>query len=357
MSRLRWKRRRSAPPAAAEAPRRLGLGGGEVTEGAEAAEAVVDEPSEQAGWTHGSNLASRVVSALFAAALLAGPTALVLHLMQSAPAPAQAGASAAADADMSARRAAAEDVATRWVNVWLSTPADRRAELAEFYAGDVVLPQDVTAQVLSVRPVSAQATAPGVWSVQVGADVVVGQQLLRRYYQVPVSVDGDAAAASAQVMAVPAVVAGPGRQAPSRGLSYSHPVAGSSPLHATVDVFFQGWLTGQGDYTRVLSPGTDLPAPAAGFASVTTRVVRASDAVDVDTPEEGAQARLVVDVLLYDHTPTPAEEDAAAETEPGPDSAETSPTEVSGIGAQYHLSLIARAGRWEISAIDPSPTN
>lgn len=364
-------RSRPRPKPSTAKPRRVGLGGAVPAEaegpsGLDESDLSDDEgggeSSSQHGWTHGSALATKATTVVVVLGLLTGPAALWLELGGS-ELPAATEAVVGQDPDLSARQAAAEDLAVQWVRAWLTTGEEDVEHLARFYAGDLVLPEE-PASVHRVDVLGAVASAPGVWTVTVGAEVELDAGLVRRYFQVPVSVDGGAGTAAARVMTPPAVVSGPGRSAPARAVSYGTVLPRGSAPASAAEAFLRAFLTGDGELSRLTVPGTTWEALSAPYADLEVLAIGAmgsASAAAYDDPQDGDQVRVRVDLVLFESTGEDAADEAQGDAAGDTDQATTtkSPTAVAeegrGIQSEYHLSLTARAGRWEVAAIDPGP--
>lgn len=298
-------------------------------------ERVPAEPSLAATWTTGSRLTTRTLRWVIAGSMLAGPTAVALHFLD-APAPPAPVAATGLDERLMSRRSVASEVAAHWVQLWLTTPQERAGDLAAVFPGPVHLPK-TAATVANVRVLDALPAAPGAWAVTVGVDVTPPKQpVVRRYYQVPVAVSGEAGQVSAAPAAVPAQVSGPRSTDASQG-AYIATVSTTSPLGQTVSAYLTSALTGQGDVARYVTPGRPLQAIATGpgvYASVQVQSIQASQrvpgAVDDATPPEGDTVHVLVQAVL----------------------AEKGAPQGEGRATTYPLTLRARDGRWEISAID-----
>lgn len=296
---------------------------------------VLDDGHPQATWTTGSRLATRVSTVAVLAALAAGPVALGWQVLHPDAAPVEAAGSI--DERLLSRRSVASEVASQWVTAWLTTPEDRAGQLQAMFPGKLELPK-VASTVGNVRVLDAIASDVGVWSVTVAADVTSpgGKRSARRYFRVPVAVAGEAGQVAGSPMSAPAPVPGPGGTTYDAG-SYSVVVATTAPLGATVSAFLAEGLTGA-DVTRYITPGTDLAqliAPQAAYASARVVDIRADreapGASDDQAPPDGAQLHALVQVELH---------------EPG------EALDAGGLSATYPLTLTARGGRWEVSAID-----
>ena len=154
----------------------------------------------------------------------------------------------------------------------------------------------------------------------------------RRYFQVPVVVSDKGVRAMAMPAAVPA---------PSTGLTvnldYSNQLSSNAAIVTAAQGFLSAMLTGDGDVTRFTSPGTNLgaitPAPYASISVIGARTQK-SLGDSAETPADGQRARLLLTI---------------SQQPPGTASSTDALT-----GA-YALTMAARAGRWEVSALDPAP--
>lgn len=318
-------------------PARPRLGGDISSAPPSAAGEADDAPRVQERWSHGSHLLTRAMSFALMAALVSGPVALGLSAFKN-DAPVVAQGKAEVTHDSIARRSVASEQAAAWVQAWLTTPAARAAELKTWWPGPIDLPK-VAGQAADVRVVDAIPTAPGVWAVTIAANVTPAKDepITRRYYMVPVQVDGGTGDASASVKAIPAIV-----QAPATAKTPSSPynvnIPSASPVVASAQAFMSAYLAGDGDVARYTTPGSPLHAvsetPLYEEAEVVS--VRASERVDNvgsgQTPADGQVVQALVDVTLVD---------------PGPGEASTRKR-----SASWPLTLTARDGRWEITAVD-----
>lgn len=307
------------------------------------------EDNEQATWSSGSRLGSRVVSVALLGAIACGPVGVVMASVArpaSAPAPV-----ASFDDRMASRRSVAAETAVQWAGAWLTTPADRAGELRAFYGGQVVLPKTAAA-VANLRVVDAVPSDAGVWTVTVGGEVTPAgaKAAVQRYFQVPVAVSGGGAEGpvAASPMSTPAPVAGPRPVEGLPGSAYGARIT-SGPVVETVQAFLTASLTGQ-DVSRFVTPGS----AAAGATTTTNRwggvevvEVGADRTVnDQEVPPDGTPVRVLASVLV---------------TETGADS------RFERLQADIPLTLTTRGGRWEVSSVDqalattqsadPAPTN
>ena len=288
----------------------------------------------QSQWTGGSHLATRAITVVLWSALVSGPLALALAalllLSLAGPAP----TNAAPAVDRAGERVAVQEFAQRFVVAWLQTPQGQEKQLASY----VKVPSLRLAEV----PVTAQGPAtadvrqvgPGLWTVTVGVNVTPAAAgtspaiPARRYFQVPVRFAAGALVAAA----LPAPVAAPA-VAEAPGLAYRQRASLAHPLATSVGEFLAALLTGAGEVTRYASPGTTVVAvtPAPYTAVVVTDVMVDRDLpADRVAPAPGDQRRVLV-------------------------TARASSGVRQEISVQYALTLLARAGRWEVKAVDPAP--
>nr|WP_237550636.1 conjugal transfer protein [Streptomyces sp. SID8354] len=198
-----------------------------------------------------------------------------------------------------------------------------------------------SASAVQVRQVSARY-----WSVTVavwiaGSSKGKGDAGQLHYFQVAVrSTAGAKGTATGWVAAaLPAEVAAPTAEvAKPPELSYGsrHAPLASDPAVQTVQGFLAAYLTGQGDVERYLSPGITLhPVRPAPYTAVTLTQIAdhgqgPAEGAEAQTPPDGVQRRLLVDV--------------AGERHGGGERAMT-----------YAIELRSRGGRWEIAALEAAP--
>ncbi|MFD9441870.1 conjugal transfer protein [Streptomyces sp. NPDC060006] len=223
--------------------------------------------------------------------------------------------------------------ATLFLSAWLRSRAggesSAQARLAQSMGPDVDLPDASGAQlgpesVVAVR--SAQQSGQA-WSVTLAAQYADGRL---RYFAVPVVADADGA--SFTVSGAPGVVAGPSRagEVPS---PYTVTVPTTGDLSSAAGEFFAAYLTGAGEVDRYLSPGVQLsPVSPAPYESVTVQQVLSVEeaAAAESVPADGTRVRAMVQVEARDR----------AGRWP----------------LAYELTLTARSGRWEITALQTGTT-
>jgi hypothetical protein len=182
--------------------------------------------------------------------------------------------------------------------------------------------------------VSVVSPRPGVWSVVVAVDLLTQQPDGSHPAKITceqVSLLGNAGAYVAA--ALPSPVACPGTLA-SVELGYGQSAELDGPIGQSVGGFLTAYLVGQGQLDRYVSPGASLavvvPAP---YVSVRLQELRTHEEFEpgqAARPLDGTQTHVLARAFGYDAT--------------GQNTA-----------VDYALTLTARAGRWEVSGIDPSP--
>jgi hypothetical protein len=226
---------------------------------------------------------------------------------------------------------AVQQFATQVVLTWLAASRDHDQELADLVpaASGAVLPE--TPLRASDPMVAGVRTAGSVSSVTVAATVSdAAGRSARRFFQVPVST-GPAGQLAA--LTLPAEVAAPLVGA-TEDLDYDWQLPPSSAAGVAVTQFLQGYLAGSGDVSRYLAPGTAITAVTpAPFAAVSVAELAATTEVDVAVaPADGQRLQVLATAV------------AAV-------------TDAQQVAMVYALTLTARAGRWEIAAIDPVPAH
>lgn len=342
------------------------------------------------GWTPGAAHGAKLAKFLLLGVLACGPLALAgLDLSGGAHPTASASVIAAPSSDAGATLAVG-NFAAEFVTAWLTTPSGQESSL-DFYvsgASGLQLPR-TPATVANVavadveqaglyRPRQASApasaaqdpTAPTAaaaapqlqraWRVTVAADVSQPGPnnttlMVRRYFSVPLAqqVTDPAAPATNTTATTSAPSPSPddagGDQLRLRALLWPQPVAGPASgggmdtdydqqvsangvLASSVGEFLTAYLAGQGDVDRYLTPGYELrPVTPAAYTAVSVQQVLAGrdDPVE-DTPHDGQRAQVLVTAGLTTLTAEQA-------------------------STQYALQLTARAGRWEVSALQDLP--
>ncbi|WUD70279.1 conjugal transfer protein [Streptomyces sp. NBC_00510] len=281
------------------------------------------------------------------AALAAGPLALAAQCAM----PGSPGAVAQPQPSSGAavRSVDPAGVAELFTDLWLRSDSAQEsssvAQAVRALAPAVALPQRSgrpTAQVLQ-RTVAVRSVrlAHGRWSVIVAAQYAPGPAAgasstllggagsVVRYFAVPVlSRDGTGGAGAFTVPAAPAQVTGPAAASVPQS-SIGRLLPGSGVVARSLQEFFAAYLTGVGEVDRYLSPGTSLAAVrGSGYTAVVVdQVATDTDTADGPVPKDGRRAKVRTQVSATD---------AAGDQWP----------------LAYDLSLTARDGRWEVTALD-----
>jgi hypothetical protein len=183
--------------------------------------------------------------------------------------------------------------------------------------------------------ISSAQIQPGYWSVVVAAEITTGGSTQLRYFAVPVQVSASGAGAGAlgamTVVAAPAEVAPP---ANTGGVetAYSVEALSSSALAQSASAFLQAYLTGAGEIASLLAPGarvTALSAPPYAQLQVSAVGVDRTG-LDGPVPADGITAEVWVQATATDPAGTRWP-------------------------LHYALRMRARAGRWEVAALEPGP--
>lgn len=286
----------------------------------------------QARWTGGSRLATRGATAILWSALAAGPLALVLGLLMvlaiSAPAP----SARAPAADRSGEQVAVEEFAQRFVVTWLQTPQGQEKQLSPYVqVAHLTLPE-VPWRAEAPATASVARISEGLWTVTVAVTLSArGSPAERRYFQVAVKYLPSGNGAALVAAALPAPVAAP-LAAAAPELAYRYRASLADPVATSIGEFLSALLTGQGDVTRYVSPGTVVAAvsPPPYTAVTVTDVLVDRELAGGTAPASGERLAVL----------------ATARATAGPQQV---------VDVQYALTLLARAGRWEVKAVDPAP--
>ena len=275
-----------------------------------------------------THLAARLATVALLLCLVASPVALAMAGLAYYQSTSAAPPAPAAVVDRSNDQAVASEFAQRLVVTWLTaTQQNPDALIALVRAAQLSsLPRDP----FEVRdPSLARITqANGTWSVTVAVTVTDARKITaRRFFQVPVRLD----AGSVSALTLPTPVSPPA-VAPAAPDDYRNQLDSTGPAAQTVAQFLTAYLTGTGDVGRYLTPGVSLAALSpAPYTSVRLEDLRGdADVRSTDTVPDGRRVRVLA-------TATAAVTDQQRST------------------VSYALTLTARAGRWEITGIDPTP--
>jgi hypothetical protein len=257
--------------------------------------------------------------------LLCGPVGVLLGLRGDAVTVAP---TSAQQPDRSVERAVAGEWAEQLVVTWLESSRGEEAAVERFVAAEGLKLPEVAWKVRHSSVVSATEAAAG-WSVTVGVNVTRGgSPEERRYFRVPINATADGRAVA---LTLPSPVAAAAVADPVE-LVYKNRLRTGDPAWTAVAGFLSALAAGSGDVARYTTPGVVIApiTPAPYEAVQVSSVVSDTDLEALGDPvADGTELR----VLAY------------AEVEVGGDE----------VGVQWPLTLTARAGRWEITAIDTAP--
>lgn len=268
-----------------------------------------------------ADIAGKAIAVALGLCLLAGPAALVLSATGTEPQP--VAETVQVDDNAGAAQLEAAEFAVRLVETWLASTTNDADALDQLVSTSALSPGKEPITITGARAASIERAGKA-WSVTV-AGTIDNQ---RRYFQVPVSIaDGTVAGLSLPTpVSAPSIVS-------TAGTDYGRSVTPSSPLQQTVADFLTAYLAGGGDVSRYVSPGEEILAvdPALATAVQIEDLRSTDDDVALEAaPTEGETVRVLALVAL-----TISDEQA--------------------INATYALTMTARAGRWEITQVDPAP--
>lgn len=284
----------------------------------------VAPPIDTAAGVVKTTLTARVVSMLVGGCLLAGPAGLLVAVTAGG-----GGDPVVADTPTVVAAAPSDDagrVGEFAVQVVVATlTGSRDLEPADWVPGDAGSGEQGL-RVVDPSVVKATDVGQWVWSVVVAATVrSEDSPAVRRFYQVAAVVDpGGTIRAAGGV----AQVGAPVYEAPA-DLGYPERVP-DGPARDTVTGFLEALLTGSGEVDRYTAPGTSIrPVVPAPYVEVEVLDVAAATLV-TDQVVEGSEVRVLASVI-----------GRVSQAEQVP--------------LSYALTLGVRAGRWEISRLDPAP--
>ncbi|NBH06022.1 conjugal transfer protein [Amycolatopsis sp. SID8362] len=289
---------------------------------------MLPDVDSEAAWRGATRCGGRALAWL---AVLAGPVLAVagLVVLQSAGAPPMR------DGGAPASSAAPAGWAEMYVRSWLSATRDDSAGVETFFPAGVKLQRAPGTQVpIDTAVVSEVSPDAGSWSVVVVADVLVLQSDGKRRASLLCAQVAMTGAEGAYVAtSLPSPVACPGTLG-AVDPAYDEAVDPAGPIGQSVAGFLAAYLAGQGQLDRFVSPGASLAPPSpAPFAAVQLTELKTHEKFEpgqAARPTDGTAVHLLVRAGAFDAT------------------GQTTPVD-------YALTLVARAGRWEINRIDPAP--
>lgn len=289
--------------------------------------------AETARWTGGSVWAFRGATVCLWGLLLVWPVAIALVVPGPDVASNAAPTQVSSVRDINEQSAGA--VAFGFVAAWLSATKDASTELQRYVSTAGMHLPDKGWVFRNLMIVSVgEATSTEFIPVQIAADVeetsiqadapVTSWQ--QRYFAVTVQVvDG-----AIGVVGMPSPTTGPAVPVKQPDLDYRSNVSSNSPVAATASSFLSAYLTGNGEVSRYVTPEVEISAiKPAPYSAVKVNDVSAN-AAPVEKPSDGEVLNLLVKAELVSVT---------GQT----------------ISASYALTMTARADRWEVTSIDPTP--
>ncbi|OIV37013.1 hypothetical protein BIV57_13575 [Mangrovactinospora gilvigrisea] len=277
--------------------------------------------------------------------LACGPLALAAVILTPSAAPSAPAPSRVVPASTSAAAAGPSGFADLFVSTYLSAGQGTEDSLTPFLGQQVTLSTDPGSRRAQSTVVTALTqVAAGYWSVTVAADVVTksGSDQGVHYFRVGVQASSASGAGTAAAPAgfvattLPAEVGPPQTLKPSN-LIYQRQIPDlSDPVAATAGQFLTAYLVaGETGPERYTSPGTRIskidPAPYRRLE--VTGVADDGDPSLSSTavPADGTRRHALAQVQA---------KDAAGNQ----------------VSLTYAMTLTARAGRWEVTDLDPAPT-
>lgn len=277
-------------------------------------------------WTAGDKFKTLGGATLIGLLLLSGPAAFAYSVFkpEAIAGPIQAEQTPGlSEVEQRAGGAGADFVAA-----WLAATNDDHAEFDRLTAlRPTAFPRTATdARDLRLISVSPASGSPDQLLVLVSASIkLIDESWVRSYYSVPMLITEG----QISPVTLPSQIAVPAPAEKPREARYTTRVVG--PVTDTITGFFQAYLTGAGEIDRLLTPGSSIaavmPTP---FTEIQVGSVQATAEIS-DEPTDGETADLLATI-----------------------SAKNSADEI-GITSTYSLAVTARAGRWEITALNPFP--
>lgn len=290
-------------------------------------------PAQAAKWSNGSALTSKLVSVLVLLAVLCGPLALfIAHGAQVAAGRRPAVNSSGQQFTASQQSTGAFSIG--FVAAWLGASQADSTALSNYVSQ---IPATLSTTPFAYRNLAVASiqtdTGPNMVTVIVSGDVQDPQLSTdhpvtwpRRYYQVTVQVHGTKLTATG----LPAPVAGPATSTDSPNLGYGTQLPTTDKAGQTVTLFLAAYLSGQGATEPYVSPASTINAIKPAPFTQVTPVSYTADQAPASSPADGDQVQVLATVTL---------QNAVGQS----------------LTASYALELRARAGRWEIRAIQPAP--
>ncbi|WP_409494708.1 hypothetical protein [Amycolatopsis sp. cmx-11-12] len=225
--------------------------------------------------------------------------------------------------------------AEMYVRSWLSANRDDSAGLEAFYPAGMKSTRAVGTQIpVDTSTLSVVSPRPGAWSVMVAANILVQQPDGRHRARLACAEVSLVGGAEGYVAAsLPAPVACP-RTLAAVDLDYPEAAELNGPIGQSVHGFLAAYLVGRGELNRYIAPGASIGAIVPPlYAEVQLLELRTHEPFEpgqAARPLDGTEVHVAARAWGYDAL-----------------------GQVTTI--DYAFTLVARAGRWEVSRIDPAP--
>ncbi|GAA4981142.1 hypothetical protein GCM10025734_01370 [Kitasatospora paranensis] len=237
-----------------------------------------------------------------------------------------------------------------YVQAYLAAGNGTENSVAPYYSGTLALNNPPGARTAATTVVMATTeVSPGYWSVTMAADVVVHPQGKSatdtglHYFQVGIEATGPATAGGAQqgvgpvgytATSLPAEISAPSSLRPGVLVYGASTLSSTDPAQATVSGFLAAYLTGTGQLGPYTTPGVVMsPVSPAPYSSLTIAGISddkpAGSSGSTAVPADGTLRRVLAQVNATSSAGT--------------------------FSLNYALTLRARAGRWEVNALDLAP--
>lgn len=285
-------------------------------------------------WTRGSEVGSKLIGAMMALGIVAGYLGLGIGWL-ALNRPVEAVAQTTTESETTSQSVAG-GYAAGFVSAWLNASRDDPGELTGYIdltgQGPFLSPEPWDYRdldVVTVTPVTDQTTnvlvSANVKETTTDDDENESTTWPRRYWQVVIATGSDGGVSAA---GFPAPVNAPA--AVSVSVSYPETVGRTGDAGKAVTDFLTAYLTGEGEITRFIAPETQItPIQPTPFSRIDVIGISSNEAI-TESMSEGDEVRILAAIGAQ------RQDDRL-------------------IPASYALTMTLRAGRWEISQIDPAP--
>ncbi|MFE5564755.1 hypothetical protein ACFQ68_07155 [Amycolatopsis japonica] len=276
-------------------------------------------------------VARRIGRVLGWCAIVASPLTVIVGLVVLRPSP----PAEAPRSDRLVEVGEPQGWAEMFVRSWLSAHRDDSAGLEAFYPAGMKSTRAVGTQIpVDTSTLSVRSPRPSAWSVMVAADLLVQQPDGKHRARLVCAEVGLVGSGDGYVAtSLPTPVACP-RTLAAVELDYPETAELNGPIGQSVHGFLLAYLAGRGELNRYVVPGTNIGAVVPPlYAEVQLLELRTHE------PFEPGQAARPLDGTEVHATARAWGYDVLGQV----------------TTIDYALTLVARAGRWEVSRIDPAP--